>query len=132
MRFATGITASGPVPLINDPLLSDLGHYGGPTQTFVPQPGSAAIDQAATFTELPLIDQRGYPRALGTHPDLGSTEGRILIVTTPLDELDPPGVAGAGYSLREAVRDAQDDSAILFDRAVFSGATATTNTITLT
>lgn len=124
---------SGPAPLTADPLLSDLGRHGGPTQTFVPQAGSLAVDHAfADASTLPAVDQRGYPRPLGTHPDIGSTEGRVLIVTTAMDEFDPVGVVGAGYSVREAVRDAETDSTILFDRAVFNGATATTNTITLT
>ena len=126
---STVTTATGPAPLTTDPLLSDLARHGGPTQTFVPSIGSPAIDAAATTTA--PIDQRGYPRTLGSHADLGSTEGRILIVTTPLDEFDAIGITGAGYSLREAVRDAENGASILFDRAIFNGSTATTNTITL-
>jgi predicted outer membrane repeat protein len=128
----TGFFTDGPEPLAVDPLLSELGNYGGPTRTFVPLVGSPAIDQAVVVSASPVIDQRGYPRTQGSNPDLGSTEGRVLIVTTALDELNPPDVIGAGYSLREAVRDAEDGATILFDRAIFNGSTATSNTITLT
>lgn len=127
----TGSSTDGPEPLVLDPLLSELGNYGGPTNTFVPLVGSPAIDQSVVVSAPPAIDQRGYPRTLGSNPDLGSTEGRILIVTTALDELNPTDVLGAGYSLREAVRDAEEGATILFDRAIFNGSTATTNTITL-
>lgn len=127
----TGITASGNAPITSSPLLSALGDYGGPTLTFVPSVGSPAVDQALATTS-PVADQRGFPRPLGINPDIGAVEGRVLIVTTALDEFDPVGVIGAGYSLREAVRDAESGATILFDRAIFNGSTATTNTLTLT
>jgi hypothetical protein len=123
---------TGPAPLSDDPLLSELGRFGGPTETFVPQAGSPAIDHAVAGSSLPAVDQRGYARTVGTQPDLGSTEGRVLIVNTTVDELDPKGVIGTGYSLREAARDAEEGATILFDRAIFHGGTATTNTLTLT
>jgi hypothetical protein len=126
-----GITPSGTPAIVSNPLLSTLDDHGGPTLTFVPQAGSPAIDQALTATA-PATDQRGLPRPLGISADIGSVEGRVLIVTTQLDEFDPSGVMGAGYSLREAVRDAEDGATILFDRSIFHGAAATTNTITLT
>jgi hypothetical protein len=129
---AAAVTPTGTAPLTSDPLLSELGDYGGTTPTFVPRAGSPAIDQALISATDPEIDQRGYPRRLGGHPDLGSVEGHVLIVNTAQDELDEAGILGSGYSLREAVRDVQDGGTILFDRAVFNGSTATTNTITLT
>ncbi|MDF7823537.1 choice-of-anchor Q domain-containing protein [Pontiellaceae bacterium B12227] len=47
----------------DDPLLAPLGHYGGPTQTMPPLPGSPAIDAGgpSSFVQ----DQRGYSRAAG-------------------------------------------------------------------
>lgn len=48
-----------------------------------------------------------------------------LVVTTLVDELDPPGTAGNGLSLREAVRDAPEGGRIVFSQAgklVLSGA----------
>jgi hypothetical protein len=47
-----------------DPMLAPLGNYGGPVQTMLPQPGSAAIC-AGSATLLPMgltTDQRGFPR----------------------------------------------------------------------
>jgi hypothetical protein len=57
-----------------NPLLAPLGHYGGPTPTMPPLPGSPAIDgctNGTTFT----TDQRGYPRSIGRAPDIGAVEG---------------------------------------------------------
>lgn len=114
------------------PLLASLGNYGGPTVTLPPLPGSPALDQAQLLASTPTTDQRGQLRPRGLRPDIGAAEGPILVVTTAVDELDPPGVLGAGYSLREAARDVETGGTIAFDRAIFTGATPTTNTITLT
>jgi len=69
-----GFTLTG-VNLTNGtPLLASLGHYGGPTPTMPPLPGSPAIDgctNGSTFT----TDQRGYPRSVGLAPDIGAVEG---------------------------------------------------------
>ena len=69
-----GFTLTG-VNLTNGtPLLASLGHYGGPTPTMPPLPGSPAIDgctNGSTFT----TDQRGYPRSVGRAPDIGAVEG---------------------------------------------------------
>jgi hypothetical protein len=63
--------------------LSTLGNYGGPTQTMLPLPGSAAIC-AGTATPsggltLPSTDQRGtgYPRTNSTYP--GYTSGTACV-----------------------------------------------------
>jgi predicted outer membrane repeat protein len=48
----------------------------------------------------------------------------VVVVTTALDELDPPGTLGAGLSLREALRDAPPGGGILFDPTVFNGSAA--------
>jgi predicted outer membrane repeat protein len=56
-----------------DPLLTALGHYGGPTQVHLLKLGSPAIDgvsgSAATAT-----DQRGKPRPQGGGYDIGAVE----------------------------------------------------------
>lgn len=113
-----------------DPRLSALGNFGGLTQTMIPLLGSPALDQAKALTPALTTDQRSQPRPLGIRPDIGAVEGSVIIVTTPVDELDPPGSLGAGVSLREAVRDVPTFGTIAFDRAVFNSPTK--NTITLT
>ena len=56
-----------------DPLLGALGQYGGNTQTIPIQPGSSAID-TANDSVCPFTDQRGMPRPLGAHCDIGAFE----------------------------------------------------------
>jgi hypothetical protein len=58
-----------------NPLLAQLGNYGGTTQTMPPLAGSPAIDAgndsaASAF----LTDQRGFPRLSGAHVDIGAIE----------------------------------------------------------
>jgi hypothetical protein len=48
-------------PIFADPLLSDLGLYGGPTRTMPIQEDSPAADSAVAAA-CPPADQRGYPR----------------------------------------------------------------------
>ncbi len=55
-----------------DPKLAPLGDYGGLTPTMPPQPDSPAIDHAVN--EGILVDQRGFPRALGAASDIGAAE----------------------------------------------------------
>jgi predicted outer membrane repeat protein len=61
-----------------DPLLDSLGDHGGPTQTFFPGYGSAAIDAGddATCAAAPVtnVDQRGGVRPFGSHCDIGAVE----------------------------------------------------------
>ncbi|MEQ1750174.1 MAG: choice-of-anchor Q domain-containing protein, partial [Prosthecobacter sp.] len=123
-------TDSGPAALNADPLLNVLGNYGGPTPTMPLLPGSPALDQTSVLNPALTTDQRGLPRPLGVRPDIGAVEGTVIVVTTPVDELDAPGSLGAGVSLREAVRDVEASGTVAFDRAVFNS--TTTNTITLT
>ncbi len=66
-------SVTGPAPINATPLLAPLGSYGGPTPTMPPLPGSPAIDAAGTT--IFATDQRGFPRVLGTAPDLGAVEG---------------------------------------------------------
>lgn len=112
--------------------LAPLGNYGGPTQTMPPLPGSPALDSALyePYSFQPTTDQRGLPRPLGIRSDVGAVESSILTITTGVDELDAPGVPGTGLSLREAIRDVPAGGTITFSRAVFTG--PSTNTLTLT
>lgn len=60
--------------------LGPLANNGGPTQTHLPQPGSAAIN-GGTATGAPARDQRNYDRA-GAAPDVGAAEfGGTISVT---------------------------------------------------
>jgi len=75
------------------PLLAALGHYGGPTQTLPLLPGSPALDAGLdTVTNFLPTDQRGYPRRVGTHVDLGAVEG----VFNPAPFLGSPVRLGNG------------------------------------
>ncbi|GEP41222.1 choice-of-anchor Q domain-containing protein [Brevifollis gellanilyticus] len=126
-------TDGGPDAINAPPFVSPLADNYGPTETMAPHPTSAAIDQASVLSTPLTTDQRGFPRPLGLRPDIGAMEGAVIMVTTAVDELDPPGTPGSGVSLREALRDAPPSGAVIaFDRAVFSGLTPTTNTLTLT
>ncbi len=118
-------TVSGSGTLLRaDAKLGPLQDNGGVTQTMLPQPGSPAIDQAPTLSSIPYSDQRGLPRIIGAHADIGAVEtNTIIIVNTPVDELN--GLPSDGYgngngvSLREALRDIAADGTIFFDTSVF-------------
>ncbi len=107
------------------PNLASLGNYGGPTQTMPPLSTSPAIDAATVLAQPITSDQRGAP-IVGA-PDIGATEalsGPVnAVVTSNLD-------AGPG-TLRDILAAVPTGSTITFDPAVFTGATATTNTILL-
>jgi hypothetical protein len=64
-----------------DPLLGPLGDYGGLTFTMPLQSGSPAIDAAddAVCSGPPVdgIDQRGTPRPVGPHCDIGAFEAEM-------------------------------------------------------
>jgi hypothetical protein len=57
-----------------DPLLSPLGHYGGPTPTLVPKQGSSAIDALTCTAGFVRDDQRGVSRPQGVRCDVGAVE----------------------------------------------------------
>ena len=58
-----------------NPKLAPLGNYGGRTQTMPPLPGSPAInDGDDSITNSFATDQRGFPRAIGFHVDIGAAE----------------------------------------------------------
>jgi len=79
-------------PGINaNPRLTDLGYYGGPTQTIALLPGSAAIDAGLDATCSAAVgapnygagglDQRGVTRPQGTQCDIGAFESRGFTLT---------------------------------------------------
>ena len=63
-------------PTVVNPNLSPLGNYGGPTQTMLPQPGSAAIcgGLASNIPAGVTTDQRGYPIENTTYPGYSSVD----------------------------------------------------------
>ncbi len=66
-----------------NPQLGSLGNNGGPTQTMLPQTGSAAINAAPCLAGI-ATDQRGYirpdpaSRSLTTPCDIGSVEANSI------------------------------------------------------
>ncbi|MDN5924155.1 MAG: hypothetical protein L0H70_04060 [Xanthomonadales bacterium] len=54
--------------------LGPLQDNGGPTQTMLPQRGSAAIDSGACSGGVPTTDQRGVSRPQGASCDIGAVE----------------------------------------------------------
>ena len=77
------MTTNGVNLISTDPRLAPLGHYGGPTQTMPPLPGSPAID-AAGSTSL-TTDQRGFARIIGSKPDIGAVEADAAWVVNNQD-----------------------------------------------
>jgi len=98
----------------NDPKLTSLGNYGGPTQTMLPQPGSAAIcaGSAALAKDAngnPLTtDQRGLPLN-SSCVDVGAVQTNYLLVNTTNDSND--GSCGSTCSLRDAIAQANSNGA---------------------
>jgi hypothetical protein len=76
-----------------DPLLSSLGDHGGFTPTYVPLPGSPALDSGLRDEEF-VYDQRGYPRP-ASEADIGAVEahGFSLDVVSGGGQAAPPGSA---------------------------------------
>jgi hypothetical protein len=70
-------TTNAPV----NPQLLPLGNYGGPTQTQLPRPTSPAIDAGDDAVSL-ATDQRGFPRMVGAHVDIGAVEVNYVISPT--------------------------------------------------
>jgi hypothetical protein len=82
-----------------DPLLGELGDYGGSTLTLPLNPGSPAID-TADLDHCPAFDQRGVVRPQGTGCDMGAYEVRPFAMTTiSLVSLYNPSVAGQTIEL---------------------------------
>lgn len=83
-----------------DLIPGDLGEYGGPTLTHLPNPSSPALD-AAPITGCPPTDQRGLPRPAGRQCDSGATEiGATPAPDAPaLQPFAPPGAPRPSLSL---------------------------------
>ena len=79
--------------ILADPLLDSLTDHAGPTQTYFPGTGSAAIDSGDDTTcaaaAVNNLDQRGVARPFGAHCDIGAVESNDPIFA---DTFDPPGV----------------------------------------
>ena len=67
------LTGPGDIENSTSILLGPLADNGGPTQTMLPLPGSAAIDAADCTLSSPQ-DQRGVPRPQGLGCDIGAVE----------------------------------------------------------
>ena len=120
-----------------DPLLGELGDNGGPTETFLPQSGSPAIDKANATD----ADQRGVTRPRddlrinnasgGNGSDIGALEVVVidpagasgLVVTTNADAVASDGL----ISLREAIGNANENG----DQSDITFASNVTGAITL-
>jgi hypothetical protein len=76
--------------ILADPLLGSLADNGGPTQTYVPALGSAAIDSGDDATcaapAVNNLDQRGVVRPAGAHCDVGAVESNDQLF---LDRFEP-------------------------------------------
>ncbi len=108
-----------------DPLLSNPGDYGGPTETIALLPGSPAIGAGVNVSGN-TADQRGMPLD-SPMPDIGAFQTNPLIVNTTIDGAGSPL---GDLSLRQAVNLADalgGTESISFSPSVF----ATPQTITL-
>ncbi len=88
---STGWVASD---ILNQPgLLTPLGNYGGPTQTFGILPSSPAINRGSN-TNAPATDQRGSTRIVGGTIDIGSFENNPTGVKAAISN----GAVGTPYT----------------------------------
>jgi len=85
-----------------DPMLGPLANNGGPTQTHALLAGSPAIDagdDSVLGSPLFLItDQRGFPRKLGSHVDIGAFEAEV----SPSDSIKQLIPVVDGFNLQPA------------------------------
>ena len=83
--------ASDTNAVLADPLLDSFADHGGPTQTYFPNPGGAAIDSAndvaCAAAAVNNLDQRGVARPFGARCDIGAVESNDPIF---VDGFDPP------------------------------------------
>ena len=64
-----------------NPNLLTLANYGGPTSTLIPQINSPVIN-AGDPALVSGTDQRGFPRLVGTHADIGAVEANFALNTS--------------------------------------------------
>ncbi len=110
--IATGVTASPTVSyscvrggwagagtgnVDADPLLGEIGDYGGAVQTLPLLPGSPAID-AGTNAGAPATDARGVARAQGAGFDMGAYESRGFTLGS-LTGTPQTALAGAAFAV---------------------------------
>jgi hypothetical protein len=92
-------TWSGPGnQVVPDANLGALAPNGGLTQTHLPGPGSAVIDNA-TSSGAPATDQRGIPRPQGAADDIGAVEVQPPATPTPTPTATPGLVANVSTRL---------------------------------
>lgn len=92
-----GAAHNGPAPLRVDPQLGSLRDNGGPTETMRPLRGSPVIDAALTTSDPQAADQRGFPRPIGTNPDVGAVE-RLITNRIPAFQQQMVALQGATLS----------------------------------
>jgi hypothetical protein len=80
---------------VTDLFLGSLADNGGPTLTYLPQPGSRAIDNG-TSTDAPSIDQRGVERPQGPAADVGAVEVPLQVFENTNPSLQLGGWSGTG------------------------------------
>ena len=91
----------------SNPLALPLAYYGGPTETYLPQPGSAAICAGSTSLAVNAngnaltTDQRGFSFA-SPCVDAGAVQTNYLLVSTNSDTSGSSCSAGS-CSLRQAI-----------------------------
>ena len=108
---------------LNQPaLLTPLGNYGGPTQTFGILPDSQALN-AGNNANAPATDQRGATRIIGGTIDIGSFENNVSGVLTAL----PNASIGGGYNQNLATVDPSNLTFALVDGALPTGLTLTSS-----
>ena len=75
----TCVNCSSNSPVYANPNLAPLGNYGGPIQTMLPLPTSAAIcaGSAALIPTGVTTDQRGFPNTNTTYPGYSSTNACV-------------------------------------------------------
>ncbi len=115
----------------SNPLALPLGNYGGPTQTYLPQPGSAAICAGSSgATNLPAADQRGFAM-VNTCVDAGAVQSNYIEVTTGGDSNGDQCPDASKCSLRKAIGLAAGQGDIDFNSSVSSVTLSSTGTLTL-
>ncbi len=98
-----GGNTNPPNPL--DPRLNPLGSNSGATQTRLPLPGSPALDAGddtiCNQTGLGAVnkrDQRGITRPIGSHCDIGATEGTGGLIVPVAGTTPQQAVVGAAFA----------------------------------
>ena len=106
--------------------LGFLQYFGGQTRVIPLLAGSAAIDAGDdSVTGPPLnltTDQRGFPRSLGAHVDIGAFEFNPMFIVTTISDGDD-GACDSSCTLREAINAANaapGDNTITFQQNVLS------------